>query len=266
MENHRRLGRLYVFLLAAFLIIGGASADSAKPDVTDIWWNPAESGWGLQMVNTGAFVFATVYVYGANGNPTWLTGQLSKTDTAAMATFTGPLYVTTGPYYGSAFNLNAVSRRQAGTMTFVLTDFNAGQLSYSVDGVVVDKGVERLPLTLDDYSGTHDSIVSAFIAKCFDPSANNFGTESISVDVTHGASAMSQRWTFGSVTCVHNGTYSQAGRMGTFSSNWICDNGHSGTMEMGGMTKGPHGFMAEVVAANNYGCLAGGQFAGLRSQ
>jgi len=70
-----RIDRIFRFALvcafAGLQTIGGAGATSANIDLSDIWWNPYESGWGMQLVNTGTFVFATIYVYGPDGNPAW---------------------------------------------------------------------------------------------------------------------------------------------------------------------------------------------------
>ena len=77
MKYRGHLGQLLAFVLAAFSLVGNAGATSANTDLSDIWWNPAESGWGMQMVNTGTSVFATVYVYDQNRSPTWLTGELT---------------------------------------------------------------------------------------------------------------------------------------------------------------------------------------------
>ena len=99
------------------------------------------------------------------------TGQLTRTG-AAQITFAGPLYVTTGPYFGGPFNPGAVGARQVGTMTFVLTTVTSGQLRYSVDGVVVTKAVQRQPLTLDNYSGNYTATVTATTSGCINPADN----------------------------------------------------------------------------------------------
>jgi hypothetical protein len=37
--------------------------DGNIADVGDIWWNPNESGWGLQLSQSNTTLFATLYVY-----------------------------------------------------------------------------------------------------------------------------------------------------------------------------------------------------------
>ncbi len=40
----------------------GNPKTAVTTDVSDLWWNPSESGWGMQLVQEGNFVFATVFV------------------------------------------------------------------------------------------------------------------------------------------------------------------------------------------------------------
>ena len=245
-------------------MIGSAGATSANTDVTDIWWNPNESGWGMQMVNTGTFVFATVYVYGADGKPTWLIGQLDKTG-AALATFTGPLYVTTGPFFGGVFNPTAVTGRQAGTMQFVLTGVSTGQLTYSVDGVFVNKSVERQPLTLDNYSGNYTAVVTQTVTGCFNPAGNGSGTGRLRASITQNGQA------FVAVTteengdvCTNSGTYSQLGRMGQATGSTSCQGGPPNPFKLTEMNKVPEAFTARFNDTDNSsGCITNGILVGV---
>ncbi len=61
-------------LLSFFLVI--ASAQAAAVDYTDIWYNPAESGWGMNVVQSDSFMFLTFFIYGSDNKPTWFTGQV----------------------------------------------------------------------------------------------------------------------------------------------------------------------------------------------
>ena len=71
-----RLGKLLFGVIAAVCQRDATSASFT--DLTDLWWNPTESGWGLQMVNTGTFIYATIYVYGPDGKPVWFAGGLNS--------------------------------------------------------------------------------------------------------------------------------------------------------------------------------------------
>ena len=38
---------------------------------TDLWWNADESGWGINFNHQGQTLFATLFTYGADGQPDW---------------------------------------------------------------------------------------------------------------------------------------------------------------------------------------------------
>jgi hypothetical protein len=266
------IARLIAFILAGFAAIGSAGATSANTDVSDLWWNPDESGWGIQLVNTGTFVFATLYIYGADGTARWVVASLDKTN-ANPPTFTGPLYATAGPPFNNPnYDPKTVVEQQVGTMTFVLTSVNTGQLSYSIAGAPVSKSVQRQPLTLDNYNGTFASVLTLNTSGCTDPANNNkSSTGTLLVTTTQNEATMSQSWNFldsatAPTICTYNGTYSQLGRMGQFTSTWTCPTGGSGTMTMYQMTNEPNTFMARVNVVNtasSSGCKSDGEIVGV---
>ena len=63
----------------------GTEKTATSTDVSDLWWNPAESGWGLQMVQESGFVFATLFIYGQDGRPTWATAEMQFVGPATVA-------------------------------------------------------------------------------------------------------------------------------------------------------------------------------------
>src|SRR5262252_6199944 len=82
---------LGIFLLQAL----PARAD----DYTDIWWaaGGTESGWGVNLIQSQDFIFATFFVYAPapapNKTPIWYAGNLTR---QANGSFFGGLYQTTG--------------------------------------------------------------------------------------------------------------------------------------------------------------------------
>lgn len=84
---------------------------------TDIWWNPDESGWGLNIVQHGSgIIFATWFVYGQDGRPTWYVVPEGQWRTPSE--YRGPVYRTAGPYIGGPFNPQLVSVTLVGSATF----------------------------------------------------------------------------------------------------------------------------------------------------
>jgi hypothetical protein len=253
--------RLLAFVLAAFASIGSAEATSANTDVTDIWWSPAESGWGMQMINTGTYVYATIYVYGKDGTPTWYTGELRKD---GVDRFSGPLYANTGSYFGGAFNRPANSR-QVGTMQFVLVTVTTGELSYTVDGVAVEKPVERTPITVDDYSGSYLAGFTQTATDCVDPARNRTTTSTGTVTIRQDAASTVVVTKYDSgETCTLDGAYSQQGRMGMIAGSYACTSGESGTGGIIEMNNAPYMFTARLWrSSDNTGCETAGEFVGV---
>src|SRR3954453_13484779 len=96
----------FALSVALLPLLGKASA--LAPDQSDIWWNSAESGWGMQLAHRGQVIFATVYLYDAQDKPTWIPAALRP----AGAAWTGDVYATTGPWFGApTFDASTVTRR-----------------------------------------------------------------------------------------------------------------------------------------------------------
>jgi hypothetical protein len=140
---------LFVGYLPAFIAPGEFDLDDltvlidAPDNHTGLWWNPSESGWGVNFAHQGDTLFATLFVYDTDGSPMWLVmsnGRRPPND----ETFLGQLYRTTGP----AFNaqpftaIGSANLTSVGTMTVAFAGGN-GTLTYSVNGVTIQKTIQK---------------------------------------------------------------------------------------------------------------------------
>ena len=59
-------------MLFVFLAFGSlpARATAGITDMTDLWWVPAESGWGLSINHQGRTLVATFYAYNPSESTT----------------------------------------------------------------------------------------------------------------------------------------------------------------------------------------------------
>lgn len=88
-------------------------------DVTDIWYNPLESGWGLTLAQHGSDVFGVWFTYDTDGQPFW--AVLPGVTFSGAKAFTGTLYTTTGPAFSSStFDSSQVVVKAEGTATVTL--------------------------------------------------------------------------------------------------------------------------------------------------
>ena len=106
----------------------------------DLWWNPAESGWGLNVTHQDAILFATLFTYDASGRDLWLV--MSAGARQADGSFSGDLYQTSGPAF-NATSFSGVTVQTVGTMRLRFTDGNTGTLTYTYNGVTVTKAIQR---------------------------------------------------------------------------------------------------------------------------
>ena len=91
----------------------GSAPPNWGVDATDLWFNPAESGWGVALAQHGNNIFGVWYTYDTDGQPLWLT--LPGGTFSGPSFFSGALYRTNGPYFGSpTFDPGLVQVTQAG--------------------------------------------------------------------------------------------------------------------------------------------------------
>ena len=110
----------------------------------DLWWNPNESGWGINLTHQSDIIFATLFTYDAAGKGMWLI--LSRGDRiAATQNFAGAIYRTTGPNFDATpfTPIGPSNLRQVGNMRLEFADGNTAKLIYDVDGVSVTKDIQR---------------------------------------------------------------------------------------------------------------------------
>lgn len=117
-----------------------AAGSASVANFTSLWWNPNESGWGLNVTHQGNIAFATLFTYDAQGQPMWLV-MSNGARQGSSTVFVGDLYLARGP----AFNaqpftpITAANLTRVGTMTLDFNQFYTGTLTYSVNGVQVSK-------------------------------------------------------------------------------------------------------------------------------
>ncbi len=117
-------------------------------NLTDIWYSPDESGWGINITHhinsPQQGVFAVLYTYNEAGQPTWFT--LPGATWISDRDLTGAMFTATGPAVNiSSFNKNAVRVVPSGSAKISFTSDSAAKLSVQLnDGKIVTKTIQRL--------------------------------------------------------------------------------------------------------------------------
>jgi hypothetical protein len=110
-----------------FLTATVAAADP-RPNYQGLWWNPAESGWALQLTHQGNAIFAIWFTYDDAGHATWFsfTGQRGPNESYA-----GTLQRTSSI---STAGSPAVVNTNVGTASVTFTDGGHGTFAVEMNG------------------------------------------------------------------------------------------------------------------------------------
>lgn len=158
-------------LILAVILFVSATYASAN-SYNDVFFDVAEPGWGVFVKQSNNFQFLAFFIYGPSGQPTWYTAQLTGDGTGLN--YSGPLYATTGTYFGSPWQGDVPT--QVGTASFqgsaVPEDYFHATLTYTVNGVQVTKAIQRQTLTPYALSGTYSGSIAGSVSGCADPASN----------------------------------------------------------------------------------------------
>ena len=265
MGVHSRIGKAVLSCSFACVLGFGSSstvASTRTTEITDMWFNPAESGWGVNIILQNDVAFMTFFVYDTNQNPAWYTAELRY---ERELVWSGPLYATRGPWFGGPFPPTSVTTRQAGTASFSLSanDLNQATIAYVVDGISVVKSVQRQTWTLENYSGLYAGGYSIRATGCV-PSSQNGVQEIVGhLGVTQRGTSMSISLSANPISCSFSGIYSQYGKLGRLDGTYSCTDGTLGGFAVYDMTPTVHGFNGRAVGQNQY-CQWAGYVGGIR--
>lgn len=67
------------------------SSSASIYDVTGLWYNPNESGWGMNVIQQSSTLFITMFVYGTDGRPTWYVASDTRLVAGTASRYSGAL-------------------------------------------------------------------------------------------------------------------------------------------------------------------------------
>jgi hypothetical protein len=213
--------------LAALFLFGALVRPAAAIDWSDIWWVAAESGWGVNFIMADNFIFATFFVYGPGNTPIWYTGQMTDN---GNGTWSGPLYLTTGTYFGNPWAGSPQPPQQVGTVTFTPASSVAGTLTYNVNAVNVTKQIRRQTLKTIPLGGYYSGALVSIFSNCNDSTQNGPVTAYLDFNVTQSPGSGTLKIDMipqGSTTasCTMSGGYTQEGLLYYVSNaSYVCGN------------------------------------------
>ncbi len=246
-----------------FACTGAAAAVNLSTTFTDLWWNPTESGWGVNIDHQNQLMYLTFYIYRADGSPYWVTALLNYVP-GSQFTFTGDLYENPhGPWFGTPVYAPIPAGRKAGTATFSSSDGVKATLKYDVDGVQVNKNIERFFLQNLDFSGIYYAMWGYATDSCTPPALNgqllkDFGT----MTITQQGASLQISLVGAASNCTLIGTYMQAGLVAFALGNYTCTDGTGGSFNLNFMQTTVSGMTAQL-RGNTPQCHLKGGIAGI---
>ncbi len=213
------LRRVTTALLAAVTLAQGGVQAASTTDYSDQWWVEKESGWGASVLQQADVLFIDLFVYGADGKPTWFTAAAyyQSGSPAGHQVFAGDLNLTTGSYYGAPWSASALAYRKVGTLTFDATGVGEAVLTYTVDGTPTRKDVTRQPWRYENLSGSYYGGWGGEQVSCTLASDNGAFEATGTIEITHGADNVVTLRLVSPATgddLTLTGRYSQTGHMG----------------------------------------------------
>lgn len=266
--KHCRHSIASILVLFAYLYSIPASATNYQ----DMWWNPSESGWGVNVLQQSDTLFATWFVYDAVGGTLWLT--MAGTASGNGNIFSGAVYKSTGPVFSGPFNPSLVTTTPVGSATFNFTDTTNGILNYTVNGVAVTKSITRFAFRSLPISGTYYGASVGTVSGCSNPVNNRTSAAFATVVVTGDGSTINintyaEEYIAGTLVanvCTSTGTYSQAGSVLQASAITSCSDGTARTVSLEEIRVTENSLAFKSTGQVTFGetCRIVGRFGGVR--
>ena len=124
---------------ASACTLGGAKG--ATDNYQDLWFNPADTGWGVNIVHQGDVMFGTYFTYDASGKGEWLV--VPDAARSGGFAYTGTLARATGPSFAAPWDASKVHVSQVGSATFRF-DGQGATFNAVRDGVAQTKPMMRM--------------------------------------------------------------------------------------------------------------------------
>jgi hypothetical protein len=234
----KRLARWWTMAMACLAM--NAFATPQAVNLTGLWLRGDESGWGLYLSHQGDTVFATLFVYGQDGQPRWYSASELRCDDGAPAqgrakSCSGALFESTGTPWYEPFSAPSVTRRQVGNMALELAG-SVGTLTYTIDDVRVTKTVQPFTWRMNDLTTSYRAtlVTAGGVAEQVDLEMR--------MDTSAGTYNMTTRNAFG-MSCTYSGPATEVNMSVYLAGSYSCTDGSSGAVGFS-IDPSPNGFAA----------------------
>lgn len=249
------------------------ATSTASADHSDLWWNPAENGWGAHVTHQDDVIFLVLYVYDEARRPRFLVAPDLRRKDGSAAVHEGALYRTTGPAFSGSFDPARVGTTAVGSARMEFVASGEASLEYTVDGTRVHKALTRqlwrLPGLAGEYLGGLFATATASTCPLGLPAIAYPGSLTVSQQGEAVAITMTVAPGFAeNGSCRLDGRLVPLGALGSISGTYACQfsNGNTtaGSFELLDVESGPHGFGGRYSALEGEACRHAGYLGGTR--
>jgi hypothetical protein len=251
-------------LAAAIAASPATYATTSTANLTDMWVNNQESGWGLFIDQQADVILGTLFIYDKFGTATWYTVQWKLTSIGPPNTpsYTGTLYQTSGPAFSTVpYDPKLVTYRPVGEATIQFGDDAHALLNYTIDGGGAVKQITRFTFAANSVLGSYIGSTQDVTYDCNDPARNGLKT------TDPGPFTISQNQD-GMViqfpTCqVTNGVFAQFGQIAKIDGIYNCPGGAVGEIHFTGLMSEVGGITGTYTGRDK-SCSFRGNIGGMR--
>jgi hypothetical protein len=201
-------------MLKRFLVVllfAGFTLPARAADYSDMWYLPAESGWGVNFTQNQNVIFMTFFLYGTDGKPTW---YIAIAYEDGNGNFAGTLYSTTGTYFGAPWAGYTIT--PVGTASFSPMDVSQGTLTYTLSGgPTVTKTIVRQTLVPISLTGNFTGGQAGAYTGCTSSGDNSAYKDNfdLSVSQSGGNVTLTFAYVYLADTCTLSGALVQTGEI-----------------------------------------------------
>jgi len=198
-------------LASAALIAFSCPAEAIN--FQDWWWNPSQSGMGVNIGHQANTIVAAWFLYGDDGKATFLYMDGRLNANAMGGTVNSTLYRVTGLPPGPSFNPDSVIRTAVGSASINFTSDTTAVLTYSYDngshaGTLNLQRWSYAPLVVD---GTYQFLMRRFNSCGLGPPLMSFDKVQGVVSTTGNTLNLSLTSSSGQPICSFSINHSQSG-------------------------------------------------------
>ncbi len=251
--------------IAALALAGPAGTASANGETSDLWWDPNESGWGMNVVQQGEVAFVTLFVYGPDQRPTWYfapDARVFALGESSRPAFRGTLFQASGPWLGGPFDPSKVAARPVGYAILEPRADGRLRVEYQAEGVTVSKDVERQTFAAPEL-GFH--CLGAFSLRVITgaglPGEIVRYRADVRLEIEAGELRMGVIADAG--RCDYRAPYRPAGRFASATGTVACEDGSVGTFRIADLELTRHG-LSGYLREELPGAIRQGRFAAAR--